>query len=238
MSSWLPEPEAAGGQDPAAASVGSRLAAVRRRIASAGGDPAAVAVVAVTKGFGAAAVRAALAAGLADVGENYATELREKAAATSAALPGPRWHYLGAVQRNKVAALAPLVSLWQGVTRSVEGDAIARRAPGAAVLVQVDTSEMAGRQGCPPAEVAALVEHLRALGLDVRGLMTVGPGGPPGASGPGFALLARLSGQLALDELSMGMSSDLEVAVGEGATMVRIGRALFGERSSPAPRAQ
>ena len=105
--------------------------AVRARLEAAGGDPGAITVVAVTKGFGPGAAVAALAAGLTEVGENYAQELLAKAAALAA---GPdssdrpvRWHYLGAVQRNKVARLAPVVACWQSVARGVEGEAIARR---------------------------------------------------------------------------------------------------------------
>ncbi len=114
---------------PAGTGLAGRLEAVRRRIEAASGDPGAVRIVAVTKGFGADAVAAALAAGLTDVGENYADELVAKAGALAdgagGGLPAPVWHYLGAVQRNKVARLAPLVSWWQAVSRVEEGRAIA-----------------------------------------------------------------------------------------------------------------
>ncbi|MGH9066230.1 MAG: alanine racemase, partial [Acidimicrobiales bacterium] len=131
---------------------------------------------------------------------------------------------------NKVRHLAPVVGVWQGVTRLVEGQEIARRAPGATVLVQVEVAGRTDRQGVAPPEVGDLVASLRRLDLDVAGLMAVGPPGPPEGARPGFHLLADLAGQLGLGEVSMGMSDDLEVAVGEGATMVRIGRALFGDR--------
>ena len=229
--------------------VAAALGQVRRRIADAGGDPAAVRVVAVTKGFGPEAVRAALSAGIADVGENYAQELLSKvdalrAAGTGAAGNGEggrarahdhgadlgvRWHFLGAVQRNKVAALAPVVSWWQGVARAVEGEAIARRRPGAVVLVEVDATAAPGRNGCPPEAVPALVAELRAAQLDVRGLMTVAPTDPEGAR-RAFRTLRALADDLGLQERSMGMSDDLELAVAEGSTMVRVGRALFGDR--------
>jgi uncharacterized pyridoxal phosphate-containing UPF0001 family protein len=206
--------------------VAARLAAVRHRIARAGGDPATVRVIAVTKGFGSDAVAAARAVGQDDIGENYAAELLGKA-------PGPagtRWHFLGAVQRNKVPQLAPLVTLWHGVARVVEGASIAQRAPGAAVLVQVDCTDVPGRNGVRPAEVPALVGALSALDLEVRGLMTVAPPDPDAAR-VAFATVARLADELGLPERSMGMSDDLETAVSAGSTMVRIGRALFGERS-------
>ena len=184
-------------------------------------------VVAVTKGFGPEAVRAARQAGLADLGENYAAELVGKAAADGG--DGVVWHFLGAVQRNKVSQLAPLVGLWQSVAREAEGARIARFAPGARVLVQVETTGLPGRNGCPPAEVVVLVPRLADLGLDVRGLMTVAAPDPTAAR-EAFLALGRLADRLGLEERSMGMSDDLEAAVAAGSTMVRIGRALFGAR--------
>jgi pyridoxal phosphate enzyme (YggS family) len=216
--------------------VAARLDALRHRIEQAGRDPAAVRVVAVTKGFGPDAIEAALDAGVFDIGENYATELLEKAAALSLARhtqDGIRWHYLGAVQRRRVRDLAPIVSWWETVSRASEGEAIAARAPGATVLVQVDTTRLPGRNGAAPQEVPDLVHALQAVGLEVRGLMTVGPLGAPDDARPGFRTAARLARDLGLDELSMGMTADLEVALEEGATMVRVGRALFGERPPP-----
>jgi hypothetical protein len=222
---------------------------VRRRIGSASSDPDSVRIVAVTKGFGADAVAAALAAGLSDIGENYADELVAKAVALgdgaagggdgsvgtaagpgSAVHPGPVWHFLGAVQRNKVARLARLVTWWQGVARIEEGRSIAGRRPGSTVLVQVDVAGLPGRGGCPPGEVPPLVGALRQLDLDVAGLMAVGPPGPPEASRPGFTQVSLLADRLDLPVRSMGMSDDLEVALSEGSTMVRLGRALFGAR--------
>lgn len=210
---------------------GDRLEAVRARIAAQSADPASVRVVAVTKGFGPEAVEAALAAGLCDLGENYADELVSKAvAAGSEDGLRPTWHFLGPVQRNKVARLAPWVSWWQGVRRIEEGQAIARRRPGATVLVQIDIAGLPGRGGCPPEAVPSLVAALRDEDLDVAGLMAVGPPGPPEEARPGFALLSSLADRLDLPVRSMGMSDDLEVALQEGSTMVRIGRALFGAR--------
>ena len=134
------------------------------------------------------------------------------------------------MQRNKVAALAPHVHLWQAVDRPAAGEAIARRQPGARVLVQVNVTGEPAKPGCPPADAPALVARLRGLTSTSRGLMAVGPAGDPKLARPGFRRLATLARQLGLAELSMGMSDDLEVAVQEGATMVRIGRALFGPR--------
>lgn len=205
-----------------------RVGDLRARI-DAAGRRGGVAIVAVTKGFGPSAVQAAVAAGLYDCGENYAQELLSKAAECGGA--GVRWHFLGPVQRNKVAGLAGRVALWQGVDRVAAATEIARRAPGAPVLVQVNLSGHPGRPGCAWADAPALVEAASLLGLDVRGLM--GVAGHDGAR-PQFRRLAALGARLGLAELSMGMSGDFEVAVQEGSTMVRIGTALFGARSGAA----
>jgi pyridoxal phosphate enzyme (YggS family) len=205
--------------------VAERVAAVRARIAHAGGSGR-VRLVAVTKGFGPEVVAAAVAAGVDDVGESYAQELVAKAAVVDA----PRWHFVGRLQVNKVRALAGTVALWQSVDRARLVDELARRAPGAQVLVQVDVSGEPSKGGCPPAEVPALVERAAAAGLEPAGLMAVGPLGAPEAARAGFRALAGLADRLGLVERSMGMSGDLEVAVQEGATMVRVGTALFGPR--------
>ncbi|HET6775525.1 MAG TPA: YggS family pyridoxal phosphate-dependent enzyme [Acidimicrobiales bacterium] len=220
--------------DPALA---ARVAAVRARIAEAAPDPAAVRLVAVTKGFGLDVVRAALAAGLVDLGESYVQELvakaveleREHADARDAA-GLPRWHAIGRLQRNKVRKAAPFVTLWHSVDRLSLGAEIARCAPGAAVLVQVNTSGEETKGGCPPVMAAGLVDGLVDLGLDVQGLMTIAPAGPPEVARPAFHAARELRDRLGLSELSMGMSGDLEVALSEGATLVRVGTGLFGPR--------
>jgi pyridoxal phosphate enzyme (YggS family) len=222
-----------------ASSVARQLAVARARIAAAGGDLAAVTIVAVTKGFGVAAVRAARTAGLCDVGDNYAQELLDKFEALGDEHPesaggGLRWHFLGPVQRNKVAALAAPVDCWQTVDRLAAGEAIARRRPGARILVQVNASGEATKHGCRPDGAGELVAQLRRLPLQVSGLMTIGPAGPPEGARPIFRQVAALGRKLGLTELSMGMTNDLEVAIQEGATMVRIGRGLFGPRGRTA----
>lgn len=223
-------------------------------MADAGATPSRVRVVAVTKGFGPEAVVAARRAGLEDVGENYAQELLAKYRALAGGGDadrsvgaegdggdgragrhggdggaGLRWHFLGAVQRNKVPQLASVVSCWQSVSRLAEGEAIARRRPGAEVLVEVEVTGAPGRNGCAPGHVAELVGGLRTLDLDVRGLMTVAPQDAGGAQAA-FRSVRRLADDLGLPERSMGMSDDYLLAVREGSTMVRLGRALFGLR--------
>lgn len=203
--------------------VAENLARVRERIERAGGDPARVKVVAVTKGFGPEAAAAAQAAGLDDVGENYAQELMAKAKAGGTA----RWHMLGHVQRNKVKALAPLVDVWQSVDRPELVRALAAHRPGASIFVQVNVTEDPGRNGCDWEDAPMLVEQAVAVGLDVRGLMAVGPRRDPTTA---FRRLVSLADELGLEERSIGMSADLDLAVAEGSTMVRVGTALFGPR--------
>jgi len=133
-----------------------------------------------------------------------------------------------------VARLAKVVSCWQTVCRLVEGESIAERAPGAAVLVEVNLTGRPERNGVSLAEVPGLVGGLRALVLDVVGVMAIGVPGPPEDARPGFRRLAELARDLGLEQVSMGMSDDLEVAVQEGSTMIRIGRGLFGSRPTTA----
>lgn len=211
-----------------------RLAAIDERIrTAAGGDRGRqrVRVIGVTKTFPLSHIEVALAAGLTDLGENYAQELVAKADAADAAGLAPRWHFIGGLQRNKVKALAGRVALWQTVDRVALVDEIARRDPGAHILIQVNTTDEDQKSGCAPAEAPALVERARQAGLDVRGLMTVGPTGG-GDPRPAFDHLSALAHACEADELSMGMSADYELAVAAGATMVRIGSAIFGPRSA------
>lgn len=210
-----------------AAEVAARLRAVRERIEAAGGDPARVAVVGVTKGFDATVVPVAEAAGLHDLGESYAQEMVTKVPVAGA---GTRWHWVGRLQRNKVRQVADAVALWHSVDRAALGAEIARRAPGAAVLVQVNTSGEGSKGGCAPADAAALVADLAAEGLDVRGLMTIAERGRDEARRC-FRQLRGLADDLGLPERSMGMSGDLDEAVAEGATIVRVGTDLLGPRS-------
>lgn len=228
--------------------VAERLAQVRDRIGAAGRAPDEITIVAVTKALGPEAVAAAVAAGIRDIGENYAQELIDKhrsfvgpdadadtnADTDAAAGPGDvRWHFLGAVQRNKVSRLAGAVDLWQSVDRVAAGEEIARRSSGAAVLLQVNLTGEPQRLGCAWEQAPRTVDELRALDLDVRGVMGVATQHDEDAARKQFARLADLAARTGLREVSMGMSDDLELAVEEGATIVRVGRALFGPRPGP-----
>ena len=214
---------------------------VRARIAAAargaGRDPDAVRLVAATKTVPAERVAEAVALGVTDVGENRAQELLAKAdalaAGTSTTGSDVCWHFLGRLQRNKVRSLAGTVTWWQSVDREPLGVAIARHAPGAQVLVEVNLGIEPQKGGCAPTDAARLADALRRLGLRVEGLMTI----PPAGDDPRrwFAALRELGGDLGVRHLSMGMTDDYEVAVQEGATMVRIGRAIFGARPGSGP---
>lgn len=218
----------------------SALQAVRSRIAAAltdGRDPNDIRIVAVTKGFGAGAIEAALEAGLAEVGENYYQEAAEKF--RSVAWPsGVTRHFIGRVQRNKARRIAALFDVVQTVDDLEVAHSLDRGAAAAHkaldVLVQVN---VAGdeRQGVPPDLlldfVRTLLEHRH---LRVRGLMAMGPPDvrvTEEAFARAAASLERLRSLVAnATVLSMGMSDDMELALAHGATMLRLGSALFGPR--------
>lgn len=188
-----------------------------------------VRLVGVTKGFGPEAIEAAVAGGCDAVGENYAQELLAKRDAIERLRP--EVHFIGRLQRNKVRGLVGLVDVWCSLDRESLVDEVAKRAPGARVLVQVDTTGDPAKGGCRVDEVAGLVDRAVERGLAVEGLMTVGPTGEAAsAARPGFREVRGLVDRLGLSVCSMGMTDDLEVAVEEGSTEVRVGTALFGAR--------
>jgi pyridoxal phosphate enzyme (YggS family) len=206
-----------------------RLAEVHERIDAAARaahrDPRAIRLVAVSKEMPATAVADAFAAGHTEFGENRAQELLAKAVAVRDVV----WHFVGRVQRNKVKALVPHVAWWHSVDRAALADELGRQSAGARVLVQVNVGGEDTKAGCAPSETAALVEHARRVGLDVVGLMTVPP--PGDDPRPHFARLRALADSCDVQELSMGMTGDFEAAISEGATIVRVGTAIFGPRS-------
>jgi hypothetical protein len=226
---------------PSSADLGTRLAAVSRRVAAAatraGRVPSSVTLVAVSKGFGAEVVAAARDAGQVDFGENRVQELKAKAAA----VPGVRWHFIGRLQRNKVRDVVGVASLIHSVDRIELARDLAARAARTArvqrILVQVNAGEDPAKAGCSINDAPAFVEQVRELpGLACEGLMTM----PALAEDPrpAFARLAELRDDLRrqfpeVQHLSMGMSNDFEVAVEEGATIVRVGQAVFGPRPNP-----
>jgi len=212
--------------------IAERLQRVRQQIADAGGRN--VEILAVTKGHGITAIQAAAAAGLTRIGENYAQELVAK---VSGAVLDVNVHFIGQLQTNKVRQVAQLVDVYETVDRPAVIAEIAKRAPGAHVLIQADTTGEPGKGGCPPADVESLVGEALAAGLAVDGLMTVGPTeGGAEASRAGFRAVRRLCDELGLATCSMGMTDDFIVAVQEGSTRVRLGSALFGMRPARTPQ--
>jgi pyridoxal phosphate enzyme (YggS family) len=196
-----------------------------------------VTLVAVSKTQPAGAIREAHAAGQRDFGENYVQEWRDKADAL-ADLPDLVWHFVGSLQTNKVKYLAGRVGLLHTVDRVELGREVAKRwekaGARARVLVEVNLGGEASKGGCAPEAAPDLVAALQALpALDVRGLTCIPP--PGDDPRPHFQALRRLRDRLGLAELSMGMSGDYPVAIEEGATIVRVGTAIFGERAPRVP---
>ena len=207
--------------------VADRVAHVRSVISNAGG--AAVSLVAVTKSFGIDALRAALTAGCDAAGENYAQELLEKIAEGA---PSIDVHFIGALQSNKVRTLVGHIALWQSVDRDSVVDELGRRAPGATILIQVDTTGEPSKGGVTPAQLDALRVRAESRGLIVKGLMTIGPtDGTQDECEKSFGMLRHLVNEQGLSVCSMGMSADYPIAVACGSTMVRVGSGLFGDRA-------
>ncbi len=192
----------------------------------------------MTKGHPVEVVEAACNVGLTAIGENYAQELVAKLGpGAGKASFDVAVHFIGQLQTNKVRHIVDLVDVYETLDRSALVVELAKRAPGAHVLVQVNTTDEATKGGCPPQDVESLVLRAAAAGLVVDGLMTVGPTtGGPEAARPGFRLVRALCEELGLATCSMGMSDDFVVAVQEGSTRVRLGSVLFGMRPAPTPR--
>lgn len=219
--------------DPAAsdlaASVARRLEVVWERITDAGGDPEQVQVVAVTKRYGAWAVDAALDVGLSQIGENYAQELAAKwANLPDGVTAQTQLHFIGRLQTNKVRLITPWVDVWQSVDRPSLIAELARRSPGASIMLQLNVTGSDTQGGCTPSQADDLLLRARDAGLEVVGVMAIGPLGPPDVVRAGFEIVQRFADSHQLVQRSIGMSGDLEQAVAAGTTMVRIGTALFG----------
>jgi PLP dependent protein len=231
---------------PGTAAIRGALETVRARIASAaersGRAPGDVRLVVVTKDVGHDRVRDALEAGATDIGENRVQELVAKQDALRDVDPQPAWHFIGTLQRNKVRALAGRAVLIHSVDSIALGRAIAQHAAAAGasqdVLLEVNVSGEPSKHGLAPDAAAEVLDSLSGEpGLAVRGLMTIAPAGSTAVARETFRGLRELRDHLrtastgsGLDELSMGMTSDFTEAIEEGATIVRIGTAIFGER--------
>jgi hypothetical protein len=232
------------------ATIDTRLQTVKGRIAKAcaqaGRDVQSVTLLAVSKTQDAQAVREAAERGQADFGENYVQEALDKLAELAPLRARLRWHLIGPLQSNKTRLVAEAFDWVHTVDRLKIAQRLAEQRPPQLaplqVCLQVNVSGEASKSGVAPAELPALAHAVAALPrLQLRGLMAIPePAHDPAAQRAPHRLLATLLAELraqglALDTLSMGMSADLEAAVAEGATIVRVGTALFGERSRAAP---
>lgn len=191
-----------------------------------------VKIVAVTKAHPPELVRQAVDAGCEAIGENYAQELRDKSSTLDEfGSRRPAVHFIGRLQTNKIRQLAGTVDIWESIDRAGLIDELAKRAPAARILLQVNATDESQKGGCSPADVPALHDHARARGLVIDGLMTVGPTvGGPDAARPVFRTVNRIADELGLPTRSMGMTGDYDVALDEGATEIRVGSLLFGTR--------
>jgi PLP dependent protein len=214
-------------------SIRDNLAAVEARIASActraGRQRSDVRLVAVSKTFPAAMVEEAIAAGATDIGENRVQEARDKKPLVSGAA---RWHLIGHLQSNKAKDAVRLFDVIQTVDSASLAEKLSKAASTPVeVLIEVNIGNEPQKNGAVPADVASLAQQIAKLpNLSVRGLMTIPPVGTPDDARRYFRELRAMRDTLGLQELSMGMSHDFETAIEEGATIVRVGRAIFGER--------
>jgi len=233
MTSSSPEPV------PPSSAVAARLAAIRARIAAAcraSGRPAdSVTLTAVSKTQPPEAIRAVLAAGQCVFGENRVQEAQGRWTGRREGLPDLELRLIGPLQSNKAADAAALFDVIESLDRAKLADALAAAAARAGktvrTLIQVNTGAEPQKAGVLPADAEPLLAHARAVGLIVEGLMCIPPADEP--PGPHFALLRTIARRNGLETLSMGMSGDYETAIRFGATHVRVGSALFGERKGP-----
>ncbi len=217
--------------------IAQRLAEVRARMAAScarvNRRPDTVELVAVSKLHPPEAIREVYAAGQRAFGENYAQELRDKSAAL-ADLPGLIWHAIGRLQTNKARYVAKSAHVFHALDRAELAQELSKRRQGEPLkcFIEVNVSGEPSKSGVAPGELKPLLFKVQDLpGLRIVGLMTMPPlAENPEASRPYFRSLADLARQVGLPELSMGMTADFEVAIEEGATVVRVGTAIFGER--------
>lgn len=216
-----------------------RLAVVEERIARAcartGRRREEVTLLAVTKIFPAQAILDAYALGLREFGENYVQEFETKAPQVRS-LPGARFHLIGHLQSNKSRKGSELFDVIQTIDSAKLARRLAEAGKPMDVMIEVKLSEEESKHGCAPADVPALVEAIRGeKELTLKGLMTMPPWSDDAeVARPYFKRLSALAREVGVTGLSMGMSNDLEVAIEEGSTLVRVGTALFGRRKKPA----
>ena len=218
-------------------SIAENLRRVRERVAAAceraGRSPDEVTIVGVSKTFPPEAIAEACRAGLTDIGENRVQEALRKIPLVESQGLHPRWHLVGHLQTNKAKSALSVFGIIHSVDSLHLAEALSRRAgQPVPVLLEVNVAGEASKFGFAPEDVPEAYRRIAALpNLDLQGLMTVAPFVPdPEEVRPLFRRLRELRDELGLRELSMGMTDDFEVAIEESATMVRIGRAIFGPR--------
>ncbi len=227
--------------------IAEHLESIRRRVREAcidaGRPPDAVRIVAVSKTFGVGRIREAMGSGQVDFGENYAQEFKAKVDELGS--DALRWHFIGHLQSNKVKFVLPGLHLLHSLDRLSLAEELQKRASAMGkvvdALIEVHTTDEATKTGVPPSDVLAFARSLTGFDhIHVKGLMTMGPfSEDPERARPCFRQVKDLQAVLRRegpdgmmwDELSMGMSEDFPVAIQEGATIVRIGTAIFGERT-------
>lgn len=223
--------------------IAQNIEMLRRRVEEAckrsGRDPRDVTIIAVSKTFGVDRIGEALAAGMTDFGENYVQELRDKM--DHLAGKSVRWHFIGHLQSNKVKYIVNSVSLIHSLDSVKLAEELQKRSAGhVEVLVEIHSTEEPSKTGVRPQEAIGLIREIAPLNkVRVRGLMTMGPfSDDPEDSRPSFRMLRELRAEIdaaripnvSMQHLSMGMTHDFEIAIEEGATILRIGTAIFGKR--------
>lgn len=212
--------------------VRERMAAAAERV---GRDLSAIRLVAVSKAKSVTDIEKIYSLGHRDFGENRAQEMVEKAAV----LPDDiRWHFVGGLQTNKARAIRPITHLLHSMDRESLGEAWAKGSGlPPPVLLQVNTGKESQKFGADPERAGQILDRVTGLGIEVLGLMAIPPySDDPEEQRPHFAMLRTMRDELSsshpsLTELSMGMTDDFEVAIEEGSTVIRVGRAIFGERT-------
>ena len=206
-----------------------RAGRLRDRVSALGGDN--VEILAVTKGFGSEVMKLAYECGFRNVGESYAQELTAKwSDLTQEERDSIKVHFIGKMQTNKVRKVATIVQVWQTVDRLSLVQELSKRCPGSSVMIQINLAQSDSQGGCSISEASGLIEMSLSAGLNVEGLMAIGPQGDEKIIRAAYKKLVALADEWELERRSIGMSSDLNIAIECGSTMVRIGTALFGDR--------
>jgi PLP dependent protein len=217
--------------------IARNIETIRQRMSAAadraGRDPASVRLVGASKTVEPERIVQALDAGLRDFGENFIQEAEDRIASLGSRAEQATWHFIGHLQTNKAGAAVNLFDILESVDSLRLAEHISRRTTQPIrILLEVNVAQEASKFGFAPAEVGAAIARVQQLpNLELDGLMTIAPASPdPEAVRPVFRELRELAHAHSLRELSMGMTDDFEVAIEEGATMIRVGRAIFGER--------